>query len=88
MSIGYDRVIETESYVSELLGTPKEKETLFQLLNNINILQVLCYIYLFFFVFEVELKSAKKKGGVVFVEKRRCGVCVCLDQIFALVYFP
>ncbi|KAJ3110248.1 hypothetical protein HDU96_006773 [Phlyctochytrium bullatum] len=39
MSIGYDKVIETESYVSELLGTPKEKESLMQLLNNLNILQ-------------------------------------------------
>ncbi|KAI8842555.1 hypothetical protein BC829DRAFT_364240 [Chytridium lagenaria] len=39
MSIGYDKVIETESYVSELLGTPKEKESLFQLMNNLNILQ-------------------------------------------------
>ncbi|KND00860.1 uncharacterized protein SPPG_03964 [Spizellomyces punctatus DAOM BR117] len=39
MSIGYDKVIETESYVNELLGTPKEKESLFQLLNNVNILQ-------------------------------------------------
>ncbi|KAJ3104187.1 hypothetical protein HDU97_009442 [Phlyctochytrium planicorne] len=39
MSIGYDKVIETESYVSELLGTPKEKESLLQLMNNLNILQ-------------------------------------------------
>ncbi|KAJ3218193.1 hypothetical protein HDU67_006455 [Dinochytrium kinnereticum] len=39
MSIGYDKVIETESYVSELLGTPKEKESLMQLMNNLNILQ-------------------------------------------------
>ncbi|KAJ3296892.1 hypothetical protein HK104_001043, partial [Borealophlyctis nickersoniae] len=38
MAIGYDKVIETESYVNELLGTPKQKESLFQLLNNINIL--------------------------------------------------
>lgn len=40
MSIGYDKVIETESYVNELLGTPKQKESLFQLVNNVNILQV------------------------------------------------
>ncbi|KAJ1568809.1 hypothetical protein HK405_013563 [Cladochytrium tenue] len=39
MSIGYDRVIEAEGYVSELLGRPKEKESLMQLLNNVNILQ-------------------------------------------------
>ncbi|KAI9350608.1 acyltransferase-domain-containing protein [Zopfochytrium polystomum] len=39
MSIGYDRVIETESYVSELLGTPKQKESLAQLLGSANILQ-------------------------------------------------
>ncbi|KAJ1567240.1 hypothetical protein HK405_006649 [Cladochytrium tenue] len=41
MSIGYDRVIEAEGYVSELLGRPKEKESLMQLLNNVNILQLL-----------------------------------------------
>jgi glycerol-3-phosphate O-acyltransferase len=50
MSIGYDKVIETGSYASELLGSPKEKESLFQLLNNINILQVgssdLLHIYI------------------------------------------
>ncbi|KAI8824355.1 acyltransferase-domain-containing protein [Fimicolochytrium jonesii] len=39
MSIGYDKVIETESYVNELLGTPKEKESLSQLFGNLNILQ-------------------------------------------------
>ncbi|KAI9105789.1 hypothetical protein DFS34DRAFT_28852 [Phlyctochytrium arcticum] len=39
MSIGYDKVIETESYVNELLGTPKQKESLTQLLGNANILQ-------------------------------------------------
>ncbi|KAI9017525.1 acyltransferase-domain-containing protein [Gaertneriomyces semiglobifer] len=39
MSIGYDKVIETESYVNELLGTPKQKESLFQLLTSANILQ-------------------------------------------------
>ncbi|KAJ3229196.1 hypothetical protein HDU81_005563 [Chytriomyces hyalinus] len=38
MSIGYDKVIETGSYVSELLGAPKEKESLYQLLSNMNIL--------------------------------------------------
>lgn len=31
VSVQYDRVIETESYVDELLGKPKEKETLWQL---------------------------------------------------------
>ncbi|KAJ3176524.1 hypothetical protein HDU87_005218 [Geranomyces variabilis] len=39
MSIGYDKVIETESYVNELLGTPKQKESLKGLLNSVNILQ-------------------------------------------------
>ena len=38
VSIGYDKVIETPSYAGELLGTPKQKESVFQLLNNINIL--------------------------------------------------
>jgi hypothetical protein len=48
VNIGYDKVslhcswqvIETPSYVNELLGTPKKKESLFQLANNINILQL------------------------------------------------
>ncbi|KAJ3016431.1 hypothetical protein HKX48_004039 [Thoreauomyces humboldtii] len=39
MSIGYDKVIETESYVNELLGTPKQKESLKGILSNLNILQ-------------------------------------------------
>jgi glycerol-3-phosphate O-acyltransferase len=34
VSIGYDKVIETPSYVNELLGKPKEKESLTQLLNS------------------------------------------------------
>ncbi|ORY52918.1 putative acyltransferase [Rhizoclosmatium globosum] len=38
MSIGYDKVIETGSYVSELLGAPKEKESLYQLFTNMNVL--------------------------------------------------
>jgi hypothetical protein len=32
VSVQYDRVIETETYVDELLGKPKEKETLSQLI--------------------------------------------------------
>lgn len=40
MSIDYDRVVETETYVSELLGTPKKKESLFGLLNNANLLSL------------------------------------------------
>ncbi|KAH6582957.1 hypothetical protein BASA60_001680 [Batrachochytrium salamandrivorans] len=40
VSIGYDKVIETPSYANELLGTPKQKESLVQLLNNVNILQL------------------------------------------------
>eukprot|EP00842_Homolaphlyctis_polyrhiza_P000268 jgi/Hompol1/1241/HPOL_003109-RA len=39
VSIGYDKVIETPSYTDELLGMPKQKESLFQLLNSVNILQ-------------------------------------------------
>ncbi|KAI8909284.1 hypothetical protein DFJ77DRAFT_512992 [Powellomyces hirtus] len=39
MSLGYDKVIETESYVNELLGTPKQKESLAGLFNSLNILQ-------------------------------------------------
>ncbi|KAJ3032685.1 hypothetical protein HDV00_007205 [Rhizophlyctis rosea] len=38
MSIGYDKVIETESFVNELMGRPKEKESIAQLLGNLNIL--------------------------------------------------
>lgn len=34
MSIGYDKVIETPTYVNELLGKPKEKESLAQLVNS------------------------------------------------------
>ncbi|KAL3901083.1 MAG: hypothetical protein SGCHY_000870 [Lobulomycetales sp.] len=37
MSIGYDKVIESSAYVSELLGTPKQKESLYQLMSNFNI---------------------------------------------------
>lgn len=40
MSIDYDKVIETETYVSELLGTPKEKESLFQVLNSASLLKL------------------------------------------------
>ncbi|KAJ3000165.1 hypothetical protein HDV02_000448 [Globomyces sp. JEL0801] len=40
VSIGYDKVIETPSYVNELLGTPKQKESIGQLLNSINLLQL------------------------------------------------
>jgi 1-acyl-sn-glycerol-3-phosphate acyltransferase len=40
MSIGYDKVIETSTYVNELLGTPKEKESLLQLFSNLNILNL------------------------------------------------
>ena len=34
VSVQYDRIIETESYVDELLGKPKEKETLWQLVTG------------------------------------------------------
>jgi len=34
VSVQYDRVIETDTYVDELLGKPKEKETLWQLMTG------------------------------------------------------
>jgi glycerol-3-phosphate O-acyltransferase len=34
VSVQYDRVIETETYVDELLGKPKEKESLKQLITG------------------------------------------------------
>jgi len=34
VSVQYDRVIETETYVDELLGKPKEKESLAQLITR------------------------------------------------------
>lgn len=40
ISIQYDKVIETETYVNELLGNPKEKETLTGLLSNSRLLQL------------------------------------------------
>ncbi|KAL1917548.1 uncharacterized protein VTP21DRAFT_3941 [Calcarisporiella thermophila] len=40
MNIGYDKVIETESYVNELLGNPKEKESLWGLATNTRLLQL------------------------------------------------
>lgn len=40
ISIGYDKVLETESYVNELLGAEKQQETLAQLLNSTRILAV------------------------------------------------
>lgn len=40
ISIGYDKVIETETYVNELLGIPKEKESLWQVITNSRLLQL------------------------------------------------
>ncbi|GAA5992372.1 hypothetical protein JCM10908_000451 [Rhodotorula pacifica] len=40
ISLQYDKVIETESYVNELLGNPKEKETLSALLLNTRVIQL------------------------------------------------
>jgi glycerol-3-phosphate O-acyltransferase len=34
------KVIETETYVTELLGTPKEKESLFQVLSSASLLKL------------------------------------------------
>ncbi|CDH56283.1 glycerol-3-phosphate acyltransferase protein [Lichtheimia corymbifera JMRC:FSU:9682] len=39
MSAGYDKIIETSSYAGELLGTPKEKESLVGLIGNASLLQ-------------------------------------------------
>jgi glycerol-3-phosphate O-acyltransferase len=40
VQLGYDKVIETPSYVNELLGTPKEKESIFQLFSSLNVFQL------------------------------------------------
>ncbi|KAJ9071859.1 hypothetical protein DSO57_1033031 [Entomophthora muscae] len=40
ISIGYDRVVETSSYVNELLGTPKERESLWGIFTNTRIFQL------------------------------------------------
>ncbi|KAI9278119.1 hypothetical protein BY458DRAFT_538806 [Sporodiniella umbellata] len=40
ISIGYDKIIETSSYATELLGTPKEKESLWQILTSSQVLQL------------------------------------------------
>ncbi|KAI7830290.1 acyltransferase [Gamsiella multidivaricata] len=40
ISIGYDKVIETETYISELLGIPKEKESLWGVITNSRLLQL------------------------------------------------
>lgn len=40
VNIGYDKVIETPSYVNELMGTPKQKESIFQMVSNISVLQL------------------------------------------------
>ncbi|RCH90268.1 hypothetical protein CU098_003351 [Rhizopus stolonifer] len=40
ISIGYDKIIETSSYATELLGTPKEKESLWGVLTNTRLLQL------------------------------------------------
>ncbi|CAG8448350.1 4975_t:CDS:10 [Diversispora eburnea] len=40
MSVQYDKVIETESYVNELLGIPKERESLWGVVTNTGLLQL------------------------------------------------
>ncbi|GAN00936.1 acyltransferase [Mucor ambiguus] len=40
ISLGYDKIIETSSYATELLGTPKEKESLWGVLTNSRLLQL------------------------------------------------
>jgi glycerol-3-phosphate O-acyltransferase len=46
VSIGYDKVIETSSYVNEMLGTPKEKESIAQLIKTGLGLLTVVYLYL------------------------------------------
>ncbi|KAG1520109.1 hypothetical protein G6F52_007976 [Rhizopus delemar] len=40
ISIGYDKIIETSSYATELLGTPKQKESVWQILTSSRLLQL------------------------------------------------
>lgn len=40
MSIDYDKVIETATYVDELMGSPKEKESLAQVVNSASLLSL------------------------------------------------
>ncbi|RUS23116.1 hypothetical protein BC937DRAFT_92205 [Endogone sp. FLAS-F59071] len=40
ISIGYDKVIETSTYMNELLGNPKERESLWAMLTNTRVLQL------------------------------------------------
>ncbi|ORY94623.1 acyltransferase [Syncephalastrum racemosum] len=40
LSASYDKIIETSTYANELLGVPKEKETLWGVLKSANVLQV------------------------------------------------
>ncbi|CAG8839722.1 360_t:CDS:2, partial [Racocetra persica] len=40
VSLQYDKVIETETYVNELLGSPKAKETLWSVVTNTRLLQL------------------------------------------------
>lgn len=40
MSLQYDKVLETDSYINELLGNPKEKESLWGLVTNTRLLQL------------------------------------------------
>ncbi|CAG8445599.1 13588_t:CDS:10 [Dentiscutata erythropus] len=40
VSLQYDKVVETETYVNELLGNPKEKETLWSVVTNSRLVQL------------------------------------------------
>ncbi|ORZ18841.1 acyltransferase-domain-containing protein [Absidia repens] len=40
ISIGYDKIIETSTYANELLGNPKEKESLWGVITNTRLLQL------------------------------------------------
>ncbi|KAL0095889.1 acyltransferase [Phycomyces blakesleeanus] len=40
ISLGYDKIIETSSYAEELLGTPKEKESVWGILSSSRLLQL------------------------------------------------
>ncbi|CAG8779796.1 17198_t:CDS:1, partial [Dentiscutata erythropus] len=40
VSLQYDKIVETEAYVNELLGNPKKKETLWSVVTNNRLMQL------------------------------------------------
>lgn len=57
ISIGYDKVVETEQYVKELLGGTKEKESVGALLKSAQLLKLNFGRYVVFFALIYILKS-------------------------------